>query len=102
MTDDQFQISLMVKSVWQPEKALAEGTYKIDEYLKSYRQYARPLYSVRDITKGAKLMVVNGYSIRPGYGLHPKLYNKVNGKMVNRKLKKGQPLKAVMINGFDQ
>ncbi|HOE03764.1 MAG TPA: SAF domain-containing protein [Bacteroidales bacterium] len=39
--------------------------------------------------------VLNGlspYSIRPGYGLHPKYYNDILGKTANKNIKKGTPL----------
>ena len=35
----------------------------------------------------------NVKSIRPGYGLHPKYYEKIMGMVINQKLKKGTPLK---------
>ena len=49
-----------------------------------------------------KLFRKNVRSIRPGFGLHPKYYNNVKGKMVLNDLKRGDGLKESVIEGFSK
>lgn len=76
----------MVQSVRQAESALGKVTYELKEKDKNRR---RSLFLVKDIKKGEKLTTDNIRSIRPGYGLHPKYYDEVLGKKVNKGVKKG-------------
>ena len=56
----------------------------------------RSVYVVKDLKKGDVLSHENIKVIRPGYGLHPKYFNKLIGKKLRKTVKKGTPFKKGM------
>ena len=81
----------MVNMVRNTEKALGAATYNLPEQVNLRGR--RSLYIARDIQKGSKITENNIASVRPSFGLHPKHFDKVIGKIVNKNLKKGDRLK---------
>jgi N-acetylneuraminate synthase len=74
-------------------KALGKISYEISESEKKSQIFRRSLYTVKDIKKGEIFTPENIRSIRPGYGLHPRFYEKALGKTALTDLKFGEPLK---------
>lgn len=72
--------------------ALGKVTYELSESEKKSLTFRRSLYVVKDIKKGEIFTYENIRSIRPGYGLHPKFYDTIIGKVANKDLKFGTPL----------
>lgn len=85
----------MVASVREAEKAIGKIDYKLTEKQLKGKDFSRSLYVVENIEKGNPITERNIRSIRPGFGLHPKYYNKVLGKKVKRNLEKGDRLKLI-------
>jgi N-acetylneuraminate synthase len=56
------------------------------------RQFRRSLYAIRDIEKGEPYSYDNIRSIRPGYGLPPKMLKSLIGKKSKRNWRRGDPL----------
>ncbi|MBI9014622.1 MAG: pseudaminic acid synthase [Clostridiales bacterium] len=83
----------MIDYVREAEKSLGCVDYKLTEKKEMSRNLGRSLFIVKDIKKGETFTKDNIRSIRPGYGLHPKLYNEVLGKNASCDLKRGIPLK---------
>lgn len=81
----------MVKAVRYAEYSIGTVDYSIEKKEKS-RLIGRSLFVVEDIEAGEELSPKNIRSIRPGYGLAPKYYNKVIGKKAKKKLYRGTPL----------
>lgn len=88
----------MVKSVREAEKAVGTVSYELTEKQKAGKAFSRSLYVVNDVKKGEKITSENVRSIRPGYGMHPKNYNEILGKMASKDLLKGDRLHADMID----
>jgi len=69
---------------------------RIDYGRKSSEQgnvtFRRSLYITKDIPAGSPITLENVRSVRPGYGLSPKHYDTVMGKIATRDLKFGEPL----------
>lgn len=80
----------MVMAVREAGKAIGIETYEITPKQKAGKQFSRSLYVSEDMTEGEVLTESNLRSIRPGYGLHPKYYNSILGKKVNRNLSRGE------------
>lgn len=59
-------------------------------------QFRRSLYVVADVQAGESLSEANIRSIRPGFGLPPKMLPEVLGKLARRPLKRGEPLSVDM------
>lgn len=82
----------MVEAVRAIEKALGEVSYELTDKMKKSREFSRSLFVVEDIRAGEIFTEKNIRSIRPGFGLHPKYFNKILGKKAKRDLSKGTPL----------
>lgn len=54
--------------------------------------FRRSLYVSKDITKGETITKENMRSVRPGYGLPPKHYDEVIGRIAARDLSFGEPI----------
>jgi pseudaminic acid synthase len=87
MEPDEFKH--MVEEVRKAEKALGKVIYEVSEEDKLRR---RSLFAVDGIEKGEKLTKENVQSVRPGYGLHPKYFDKILGREVLEDIDKGSPL----------
>jgi N-acetylneuraminate synthase len=84
-----FALCRDAKTAWQ---ALGTINYERKESEKGNLKFRRSLYIVKDVKKGEKLTAENVKSIRPGFGLPPKHYEDVIGKVVVRNICKGTPL----------
>ena len=82
----------MVKSVRKAEQAVGDVNYELSDKVEENKQFARSLFVVKDIEKGEKFTEENVKSIRPGYGLDPKYYDKILGNRATRNLDKGTPI----------
>lgn len=87
MTVDEFKS--MVTSIRNVEKALGVVDYPTDPSKIKGRQFSRSLYIAEDMKAGDVLTVENLRSVRPGYGLAPKLLEECLGKKVNKNVEKG-------------
>lgn len=85
----------MVEEVRKAEKTLGKVKYEVSEKDKLRR---RSLFVVKDIGKGELITKENVRSVRPGYGLHPKYFNKVIGMKALKNMKIGTPLKMNTID----
>lgn len=82
----------MVKSVREAEQSLGTVDYSMSEGKKNNRKIGRSLFIVEDVKAGEPLNEKNVRSIRPGFGLEPKYYKEVLGKMATQDLERGTPL----------
>lgn len=72
--------------------ALGCATYERTEAEKGNVKFRRSLYVVKDIAVGEQLNADNIRSIRPGFGLSPRYYDAVLGRVAHRPLKIGTAL----------
>ena len=77
---DENEFTKMVYEIRQCEKAIGKISYDLTEKQKKGKTFSRSLYVVKDVKKGDLLSKDNIKSIRPGFGLHPKMFYKVIGK----------------------
>ena len=82
----------MVKQIRNVEKALGKVTYELNQSQIESRIYSRSLFVVKDIKQGEKFTEDNLKSIRPGIGMHTKLWNEVLGRTARCNIKKGTPM----------
>jgi pseudaminic acid synthase len=90
---NEIEFTEMVKAVRQAEKAIGNVDYSLTEKQVKGRDFSRSLYVVENITAGEVITENNVRSIRPGFGLHPKYYQDIIGKKINRNLQKGDKMK---------
>ena len=77
------------KTAWE---ALGHVNYERTEAEKGNVKFRRSLYVVKDIKVGEKFTADNVRSIRPGFGLAPKYYETVLGKMSKMNIISGTAL----------
>ena len=83
----------MVKEIRVAEKSVGKSSLKIDPKTLRAMNGRKSILVNKNINKGEILSEKNIKIVRPAYGLHPKYYNKILGKKVNKKLHIGQSLK---------
>src|SRR5690606_4550032 len=89
---DEKEFSDMVKAVRETEKAIGKVDYTLTEKQQKGKDFSRSLYVVKDIKVGEVITKENVRSIRPGFGLHPKFYSEVVGKIAKKHMEIGEPL----------
>jgi pseudaminic acid synthase len=95
---DEKEFTEMVKAVRNAEKALGKESYNLTKKQIAGKAFARSLYVAEDIKVGGIITENNVRSVRPGFGMHPKQYKKVLGKIVRVNLEKGDRLTIEDIN----
>lgn len=91
---DESEFKQMVDAVRIAEKMTGKVNYEMTEKKKKSREFSRSLFVVEDVKAGDKITKSNVRSIRPGYGMHPKYYKEILGKVFSEDLIKGTPLKS--------
>ena len=83
----------MVNAIRDVEEALGTINYELSPKVENSRIFSRSLFVVKDVKSGDIITEENVRSIRPGYGLHPKYYDQIIGKIFRDNYEKGTPLK---------
>lgn len=84
------------KIVWG---ALGDVNYERKSSEKNNLKFRRSLYFVKDIAAGEIVEKCHIKSIRPGYGLPPKFYQQIIGKVVKVDVKRGTKVSWNIIDG---
>lgn len=82
------------KTAWQ---ALGHVNYERTEAEQGNVKFRRSLYVVKDIKAGEKFTPENVRSIRPGFGIAPKYYEKILGKSALENINHGTALSFELI-----
>jgi pseudaminic acid synthase len=90
---DANEFSYMVKTIREAEKSIGQVSYSLTEKVKQNRVFGRSLFVVQNIKKGEPFDENNLMSIRPGFGIHPKYYYSIIGKIAAKDIPRGTPLK---------
>jgi pseudaminic acid synthase len=89
---DENEFAQMVKAVRAAELSVGKVDYNLTDKQKKGREFSRSLFAVQDIKIGEAFTEKNIRSIRPGYGLHPKFYKSILGKISRFNIPRGTPL----------
>ena len=90
---EEKELISLVKDIRNQEKAMGKACYDIGKREKENLVFKRSIFIVEDIKKGEKLTKDNIRVIRPGYGLEPRYFEDILGRISTRSLKRGEPLK---------
>ena len=88
----QEEISEHKKAMTESWKALGHPSFDLKKAEKENRIFRRSLYVVKDIKKGDVFSSENLRRIRPGFGLSPKYYEDVLGKIATMDIEAGTAL----------
>lgn len=86
------EFSAMAKALREVKELLGVESYELSQKSKEGRVFMRSLFVVEDIAKGERIKENQIRSIRPGYGIPPKMKYQVIGKKAKKSLKRGEPL----------
>jgi pseudaminic acid synthase len=87
--EDLKQLCKQTRMAWE---SLGKVNYERKTSENENVKFRRSLYVVKDIKAGETITRENIRSIRPGYGLAPKFYDRVIGRAVSRDIRFGTPL----------
>jgi len=104
--DDRFSIEPEeLKALCQGAKtawsALGEVDYERKPSELGNIKFRRSLYFVRDMTKGEIITNECIRSVRPGYGLHPKYFEKIVNQRVTQDIRKNTPVREFLVEDLD-
>ena len=86
------QLASLVKDCTSAWQAKGSGKFNRSKFEKNNQIFRRSIYFVRDLKKGQIIRKNDIRRIRPGYGLKPKYYDEVIGKIVTQDVERGVPL----------
>lgn len=86
---NEHEFKEMVKGVREAEKSVGQVSFELTEKQKKGKDFSRSLYVIKDIKAGEIVTEENVRSIRPGFGMHPKYYSRILGKVAKNSLQKG-------------
>jgi pseudaminic acid synthase len=93
--DELNQLVEETKRAWQSLGQVFYGPTQAEQASLAFR---RSLYIAQDIQKGTLLNHQNLRIVRPGHGLHPRHYETMLGRRVNRDVPKGTPLSFDLVS----
>lgn len=82
----------MVTRIRDAERAMGKVSYEFSESEKNSRNTRKSIFVSAPIKKGEIITENNIRVVRPAYGMEPKYYEEVLGKVVNQDLEFGTPL----------
>ena len=91
----------MVKSIREAESAIGKVDFTLTEKQLKGKDFARSLYVVEDVKAGEIVSEYNVKSIRPGYGMHPRLLTEIIGKRFNSNYEKGTRMNLNLIEKIE-
>ena len=83
----------MVEKIREVEASLGKVSYDISKSSKKHLKGKRSIYVSKFIKKGDQISKFNIKVVRPFFGLHPKFFNKILGKISRQDIKQGTPFK---------
>lgn len=86
------ELSSLVLETKRAYQSLGQVTYGGSQSEEKSKQYRRSIYVSADIAAGQPLTAENLRVVRPAFGLAPKNWQKVLGKVAKQHLSKGTPL----------
>ena len=93
------ELGLLVSETARAKLALGQIRYGGTQAEEKSKQYRRSIYVATDIAKGEPLTRDNLRIVRPAFGLAPKHWDEVLGKVAKCELKKGTPVDWQWIDG---
>jgi pseudaminic acid synthase len=98
LTPEEFKS--MVDKIREVEIVLGKVDYKLGKETQKHLSLKRSIFVTQDIFAGKKFTKDNIKIIRPGYGLHPSMYENILGKRAIIGIKRGTPLSTYHIKRF--
>ena len=98
---NESEFTEMVKSIREAESAIGKVDFTLTQKQLKGKDFARSLYVVEDVKAGDIVSESNVKSIRPGYGMHPRLLTEIIGKRFNSNYEKGTRMNLNLIEKIE-
>jgi pseudaminic acid synthase len=98
MTMDAF--SEMVRDIRNARRIADGPDYRLSPKERASTVFRRSLFAVEDIRVGEEITTENVRSIRPGYGVAPKLLKTILGKKAAVAVKRGEPITQSFVDSL--
>ena len=95
---DEKQFKKMVNAVKKAHSSIGQVNFKLSNQQISSRNFSRSLYICKDVKKGQIVSEKNVKSVRPGFGLHPKYFEKILGRKFIKNASKGTRLSFELLD----
>jgi pseudaminic acid synthase len=92
------EFKAMVDTVRITERALGDGSLRVDEVEAKSRVFRRSLFAVRFVKRGEPFTSENVRSIRPSQGLHTRYLLEILGRRAACDIERGTPLRWELID----
>lgn len=86
------EMKMLVEETERAWQSLGKVTYGPTDKEKASLKFRRSIYVCKDIEQGEPFTKENIKIVRPGYGLEPKYWDRVIGKISKKQIKAGTPL----------
>jgi N-acetylneuraminate synthase/pseudaminic acid synthase len=86
------ELAKMIADAREAAKIRGKVNYELSESEKTSVVFRRSLFAIEDIKAGEPFTKENMRSIRPGYGIAPKYYDKLLDSLSKQDYKRGQPI----------
>jgi pseudaminic acid synthase len=96
---DETEFRFMVNEVRNAEMAIGKVSYEITPSARKNMLARRSLYFSKSISAGDRITSENVKSVRPGFGLHPRYFDKIIGLTINQNAQLGD---RVTLDYFDE
>lgn len=95
--DDEFSISpqelsVLAEELFRSWQSLGSGSLKVAKSEEGNKAFRRSIYFVRNLKKGSKITSKDIKIIRPGFGLAPKYFDEIIGRIVCKDVFLGEPV----------
>lgn len=94
------EFAQMVRDIRQAEKAMGTVSYGVTEQEKSNHIFRKSIFVTKAVKAGESFTEDNIRVIRPGFGLHPREFENVLGKVALQDIERGMPLKASYVKEY--
>lgn len=95
MNKDEF--AQMVRYIRDAEASLGTPSFELTDKIRRARKSGRSLYVAKPIKAGEKITHENVRCVRPGYSLHPRNWERIEGHEVHKDLNVGDRLSLDLI-----
>lgn len=94
------ELRALVRDTRDAWLALGSGGFDRSDAEAGSKIFRRSIYFVSDLKAGNQIRASDIRRIRPGFGLAPKYFESLIGKVVLRDVRRGQPVTLDLINGI--
>lgn len=89
---EPYELKMLVEESKKAWQALGQVKYQTNAVEEKSKKFRRSLYFVKDLAEGDIITEDAIRGIRPGYGLSPKHYSDIVGRMVKKSVRHGEPV----------